>query len=132
MSLLVSVLVCLALATQLRAFAQTAALVSGKSDEVTVIVRKMAEVKNILPAGTVIGYLSNTDKEQIGTGWVVRPKAYYLTQYALAPIIVDHSTEHSLVVGYFDPPLGFEADGKDLSVVRNFGNGIVLFRRKMK
>jgi hypothetical protein len=132
MFLSVFVLVCFALTTQLLTFRQTAGLVNVRSDAVTLIVRKMAELKNILPPGTVVGYLSNIDKAQIGTGWVVRPKAFYLTQYALAPIIVDYSTEHSLVVGYFDPPLRFEADGKGLSLIRNFGNGIVLFRRKME
>jgi hypothetical protein len=130
MFLSVSVLVCLALVTQLRTFSQTATLVNIGSDAVTLIVRQMAELKSILPPGTVVGYLSNIDKGQIGTGWVVRPKAFYLTQYALAPIIVDYSTEHSLVVGYFDPPLRFDTDGKGLSLVKNFGNGIVLFRRK--
>jgi len=93
-------------------------------------VRKMAELKQALAPGTTVGYLSNIVKDSIRIGWVERPKAFYVTQYALAPIIVDYSTDHSLVVGYFDPPLRSEVIDERLDRIRDFDNGVVLFRKK--
>lgn len=52
---------------------------------------------------------------------------YYLTQYALAPLVVDHSPNHSLVVGNFpsSSPLAFAS--ANLQVVKDFGDGVLIF-----
>ena len=54
---------------------------------------------------------------------------YYLAQYALAPRVVERSTNHAVVVANFPasppaiPPAG-------LQLVRDFGNGVLLFSNK--
>jgi hypothetical protein len=69
----------------------------------------------------VIGYIGET-------GDSATPD-YYLTQYALAPLIVDRSAKHTLVVGNFpsSPPSGIP---QDLRLVEDFGQGVMLFAAK--
>ncbi len=53
---------------------------------------------------------------------------YYLTQYALVPLIVERSTEHPFVIGNFPhstPPMP-----DNLRLIRNFGHGVLLFAAK--
>jgi hypothetical protein len=52
---------------------------------------------------------------------------YYLAQYALAPLVLDHSTNHALVIGNFPtaPPTG--SPSADLHLVKDFGDGVLLF-----
>jgi hypothetical protein len=57
---------------------------------------------------------------------------YYLAQYALVPLVVEHSQDHPLIVGNFpssrraSPP----ATIKGLVLVRDFGNGVLLLAKK--
>lgn len=77
---------------------------------------RFAALKAVLPERGVVGYIG-------------RPGApisdYYLAQYALAPLIVDRSTNHSLVVGNFPGVLSNPSVGH-LHVVRDLGNGVLL------
>ena len=89
--------------------------ISRRSDQ------RFAALKACLPASGVIGYLGET-------GDSATPD-YYLTQYALAPLIVDRSPKHSLVVGNFpsSPPSGIP---QDLRLMEDFGQGVMLFAAK--
>lgn len=73
-----------------------------------------------LPPRGVIGYIGESGD----------PTAdYYLAQYALAPLVVDRSLNHALVIGNFPsapPPVQVEG----LRLVKDFGNGVLLFARK--
>lgn len=86
--------------------------ISKRSDQ------RFAALKARLPAGGVIGYIGET-------GDSATPD-YYLTQYALAPLVVDLSPHHSLVVGNFpsSPPFGIP---QNLHLVEDFGQGVMLF-----
>jgi hypothetical protein len=70
-----------------------------------------------------IGYVSDPN----ATGDLAGER-YFLAQLALAPVLVDLDTSRRLVVGNFTPgsspsiPAG-------LVLVRDFGDGVVLFRR---
>jgi hypothetical protein len=86
--------------------------VSKQSDQ------RFAIVKSRLPASGVIGYIGES-------GNSFTPD-YYLTQYALAPLVVDHSTYHAIVIGNF--PLSPPSDlPPNLRLVEDFGSGVLLF-----
>jgi hypothetical protein len=90
----------------------TADDISKRSDQ------RFAAVKAHLPAAGVIGYIG-------GSGNSATPD-YYLTQYALAPLVVDGSINHAIVIGNFplSPPWDLPPN---LRLVEDFGNGVLLF-----
>jgi hypothetical protein len=87
--------------------------------------QRFAEIKKVLPTHGVVGYIGESGtSEALG--------AYYLTQYALAPVVVEHSANHALVIGNFPaasanpiPPLP-----ENLRLVKNFGDGVFLLTSK--
>jgi hypothetical protein len=97
-------------------------------DEVTMYDRRFEELRKALPKRGLVGYVHDQTDE------VETIKAYYLTQYALAPIMVVHGIEPDLVVGNFSYPS--EETGKsvpdDLIPIQNFGNGVILFRKEAR
>ena len=77
----------------------------------------------MLPPRGVVSYLSDrpdADKER------------YLTQYALAPLLLDPGPGQVLAVGnFFDPAAGAAlVAGGPFEVVRDLGEGLVLLRRR--
>jgi hypothetical protein len=82
--------------------------------------QRFAELRRVLPRRGVIGYIGQRG-DTVGH--------YYLAQYALAPLVVDHSLDHSIVVGNFpgSRPAGLP---KNLELVRDFGDGVLLFANK--
>lgn len=87
-------------------------------DRNSVYDRKFDGIQQDLPLRGIVGYI--TDSNDTGR--------FYFTQYALAPIVVDTSTEHEYVVGNFhygipDPQLFWD---RRLYPVKDYGNGIVL------
>ena len=86
--------------------------VSKQSDQ------RFATVKSRLPASGVIGYIGESGNSSTPD--------YYLTQYALAPLVVDHSIHHAIVIGNF--PLSPPSDlPPNLRLVEDFGSGVLLF-----
>jgi len=81
----------------------------------------------VLPRHGVVGYLS--DEDSYTTPGMRR---YYLTQYALAPLVVSRSTRKEFVLGNFrEPSKAAElARQNGLSLERDFGDGLMIFRRK--
>lgn len=80
--------------------------------------RRFAALKAQLPANGVVGYVGET-------GDSATPD-YYLTQYALAPLVVDRSINHPMIVGNF--PSSQLADiPQNLRILQDFGNGVLLF-----
>jgi hypothetical protein len=81
-----------------------------------------------LPEHAELGYLSDLSFD--ATNGSV---AHFGVMYALAPRLVTRSADsHEWVVGNFSHPLDYAAAGAAhrLEVVKDFGNGIVLFRRR--
>ena len=117
------------------AWLKLAASATGRSapDEISTYERRFQEVRVALPARGVVGYLGRTDPagrtpaEREATS-LLDFKRYLLAQYALAPVVLIESTEPDFVIGNFDrgkapsTPAGF-------GIQRDFGNGLVLFRR---
>lgn len=83
--------------------------------------RRFTELKAHLPANGVVGY--------IGEAGDSATPDYYLTQYALAPLVVDLSPNHATVVGNFpsSPPAQIP---QNLRLVKDFGNGVMLLSSK--
>jgi hypothetical protein len=95
---------------------------SGSSDHVTKLSdERFAALKSELPPRGVVGYMGDSGDSATSD--------YYLTQYALAPVIVDRSTNHELVVGNF-PNGRLPQFPSTLEVAKDFGNGVVLLTNK--
>jgi len=89
-------------------------------DGVTIYERRFQEIKPLLPAQGVVGYVSDAQDEGA---------EFYLTQYSLAPLIIDKTQPYEFVVGNF---VNRTVDASkltkmSLSLRRDFGNGIKLF-----
>jgi hypothetical protein len=82
---------------------------------------RFAALKASLPERGVIGYVGEPGAAAVGD--------YYLTQYALAPLVVDHSVNHALVVGNFPSSPGgvpTASPSDNLQLVHDFGDGVLL------
>jgi len=91
--------------------------ISSLSDE------RFAELKKVLPQRGVVGYVGE------GGGTSSAVGSYYLTQYALAPLIVDYSQMHPLVIGNFPHAVPAQLPG-NLQLMHDFGNGVLLLAGK--
>lgn len=92
-------------------------VIAASSDE------RFAQLKKRLPANGVVGYIGES-------GDSATPD-YYLTQYALVPLVVEDSTDHELVIGNFpssQPP----KIPQTLRLVDDLGNGVLLFANESK
>ena len=87
-----------------------------------------SEAVGYLPENTVVGYLSDLPSDATSG-----QAAYFGVMYALAPRLVTQSADSAeWVAGNFSHPLDYAAAGAahHLALVKDFGNGIVLFRRR--
>ena len=83
--------------------------------------KRFEGLKHVLSGHRVVGYVSDVKAE----GAVILS-----AQYVLAPVILD-GTASELVVGNFSRPLDYAEFGRarQLTLVRDFGNGVTLFRK---
>jgi hypothetical protein len=110
----------------------SAATRAPELDSVSAFEARLAELKGELPPGATLGYFA--DPEPMGAPPSQTRRHYrkfVLTQYALTPRIVLRSPEPDLVIGNFDD-LAFadSAAALGLTVVRDFGGGLMLLRRE--
>jgi hypothetical protein len=97
-------------------------------DPVTVNDRRFAPVLRALPAHGVVGYLSSLPSDKLFNS-ALGVAHFYLTQYALSPVIVVNDANRELVVA--DAYRGRRiAAPPPLVLLRDFGNGVALFVRK--
>ena len=81
-------------------------------------------LRDALPKRGTVGYLTDA------TNWVDGEARLMLAQFALAPLILVSGTDHTLVVGEFSDPAAVAKDrDPKLIVVRDLGDGLVLFAR---
>jgi len=79
---------------------------------------RFARLKAVLPSRGVIGYVGDAGESGIAP--------YYLAQYALAPLVLDHSPHHSFVVGNFSSS-ATATTFENLRLLKDFGGGVLLF-----
>jgi hypothetical protein len=80
--------------------------------------QRFSALKAVLPEWGVVGYIGEPGPLALGD--------YYLTQYALAPVVVDHSPNHDLVIGNFPNSVSRDLPS-NLQLKKDFGNGVLLF-----
>ena len=113
-----------------RAAARPAA---SAQDEISAYESRFRQLRSALPARGVVGYLGHPEPtgatpRDSNAAALLHFRRYLLAQYSLAPVLLIESTDHELIVGNFYPeslppaPPGFR-------LVRDFGDGVVLFRR---
>lgn len=86
-------------------------------------------LRTFLPKTDRVGYLSDVAPvDPVLNAQTV--KKYYLTQYALAPIVVRSGTKDEFIIGCFSDPKLAAIQTTGLTVVKDFGDGLVLLRKK--
>jgi hypothetical protein len=85
----------------------------------------LRNVSQVLPEGTRVGYISDINKTD-RRAWLVR---YFGAKYAIAPSVLEEGTDpHWVLVNAAAYDSRLIPDG--MVLVRDFGNGLMLFRRK--
>jgi hypothetical protein len=94
------------------------------ADHVEAAEQRLAPLRAMLPARGTVGYLSDRDPQ-------TERRRYFLTQYALAPVVVAPDARRELVVANCASPAALAplAAANRLTVVRDFQNGVALLRR---
>ena len=84
--------------------------------------KRLEPLKRELPPGTLVGYVSDI---QADSGIIL------VTQYALAPVMLTQEAAPEFVLGNFSRPLNYAEFGtaRHLTLVKDFGYGVVLFRK---
>jgi hypothetical protein len=110
-----------------------------EKDPVTIHEERIRQLKPFLPATGAVGYVTSVENDRIFTDErafrnVEYLAQYVLTQYTLAPLIVRNSPELPLVVGNFldGPPAPGFLEKNGLVPVKDFGDGLILYRREPK
>ncbi|MBW6486601.1 MAG: hypothetical protein K0B01_10690 [Syntrophobacterales bacterium] len=109
------------------------------TDPVTVHEGRILSLKEFLPASGSVGYITAVENDRIFAAERTFSNVeflgqYVLTQYTLAPIVVRNSPAYPLVVGNFitgKPDQEF-LDKNHLLLVRNLGDGLILYRKGEK
>src|SRR5215208_5549395 len=77
---------------------RTHVLSKSPPDNVTLHEMRLAELRKRLPARGVVGYVADDpDGAETTRAW----RRFATTQYSLAPVILERTTAHELVVGVF-------------------------------
>ena len=96
------------------------------NDEIALFEKRFSELKSILPPQSIIGYASDENSEACKVDTL---KTFYLTQYVLAPVIVVKSKQELLIGNSCQETTDIEkSKNADLVVIKDFGNGLKLFR----
>jgi len=98
-------------------------------DEISLYEKRFEGLKKILPKHGVVGYIAEEGAEAVRAN-----TEYFLTQYALSPIIVVNTQERRLVVGNFSPAVSGSkvATDRNLTLLKDFGNGVMLLSNEVK
>lgn len=89
-------------------------------------VDRLAGVVQMVKPDAIVGYVSD-----MHDGSTVAQAMFNATRYALAPRLLVDATDRDVVVGSFAKPADYAALAAEhgLRVERDFGNGVVLFRK---
>lgn len=100
------------------------------TDEVTAYESRFRELKTWLPKRGVVGYF---DGVVSGPHAIDDGKRYFLAQYALAPtLVVRKRYPAELVIGNLRPGVDSIPIPAELQVVHDFGDGLLLLKRRSR
>ncbi len=117
------------LASEYRVFREQPTPGHSAADSITAYVSRFERLKALVPPNAVVQFV-NRDGEDRRAFWF----HYGLTQYALAPILIDSLPTHELVVVNF-PDANPErisrfAEAESLVILADLDNGVVLFQKR--
>jgi hypothetical protein len=94
---------------------------------------RFEDIKKEIPERGVFGYVTDKSQEEISSD-VESLTLYYLTQYTLTPRMIINSAKGEYVVGnFYDAIRSKEVlKEKNLTLIKDFGNGVMLFKGKEK
>jgi hypothetical protein len=86
---------------------------------------RLAGVQAAVPPGAILGYVTDLDG-----GSTAAQAIFNSAQYTLAPRLLAPGVKREWVLGNFARPADFDAFGRSrgLQMVRDFGNGVVLYK----
>ncbi len=93
---------------------------------------RMGNLKPYLPSGGVIGYLSERDMPGLSFSPIDQDEEMVMTQFFLAPRIIEEGANRPLIVGNFGSPetdLAAIEQHFGIRLVKNVGMGIYLFEK---
>ncbi|MFH1790646.1 MAG: hypothetical protein ABH885_01510 [Candidatus Omnitrophota bacterium] len=97
------------------------------SDSVSVYSKRFNVVREALPPGGVIGYISNKPPEFLEKDNAEAAR-YYMAQSFLAPVVIANDPDRGIILGNFSQlPEAGKFKGRRYKMVKNFGNGIFIF-----
>ncbi len=110
-----------------------------ETDPVTIHEARIEQLRPLLPASGAVGYVTTVENDRIFAAEKAIQNVeflaqYALTQYTLAPLVVKNSPEFPLVVGNFldGPPAPGFLERHGLIPIKDFGDGLVLYRREIR
>jgi hypothetical protein len=87
--------------------------------------RRISVVRSRLPSDAVVGYVSDLKPDPSQRSLL----ELRMTQYALVPVLVEDNTAHYYVIGNFHGPVTDQTpELRGLTIVKDFGDGVLLLR----
>ena len=101
-------------------------------DHIEVQESRYKEMKNFLKGEAIVGYIVDDPSRKIKTIEYESVKKIQGARYVLAPLLLDcNNLERRFIIGEYRYPGPFpEIHQADLVLIKNFGNGLALFRNK--
>ncbi len=98
-------------------------------DPISLYDQRFKALRPLIESTEVVGYFTGLTPEQVKADSQALA-AYYLTQYALAPVIVVNEEKRALLVGNFGSALAADSlrQRHNLEVLENLGNGLFLLK----
>jgi glycosyltransferase involved in cell wall biosynthesis len=90
--------------------------------------QRLQELRRLLPRTGQVGYLTDGDPLD-GIRNPGPNKVYYMTQYALVPLVVRPGTEGQIIIGNFMDPQSAAIQTTGLKLVKDLGGGLMLLRK---
>jgi hypothetical protein len=98
-----------------------------KSSDVGISEERVQAIRRDLPSHGTLGYIA--DELPPNSDERLHSHEFFHIQYALAPLILVDSPQYPLVLGDFHTPVDSERIARlKLVMVRDYGNGVMLFR----
>ena len=101
----------------------------ASESEETLYVRRLEEIKDVLPKHGIIGFFSNKNYSSSDYH-----KFFFLTQYSLSPLLIARGTKPKFIIADVNDSfniIGF-SNKYNCRLVKNSEDGILVFQKKEK
>ncbi len=101
------------------------------NDQVTLYEKRFDGVKRYLGSVNIVGFITDIDDKRPPTD-IEFARRYFLTQYALSPIIVLKDYNHDIIIANFhnyDSELP-DSIKEEFTLLKDFGKGLKIFKRE--